>query len=90
MLREEAYRIVQAHAMQAWENEGDFRAAIEADTDITRHLDPSALAESFSVSRQLANVDQIFERVFAKRLSPKSESSKISCIDFSHHRLNYT
>ena len=29
MLREQAYRIVQAHAMKAWEEEGDFRAAIE-------------------------------------------------------------
>src|SRR6202035_2422490 len=30
MLREDAYRVVQAHAMQAWEQDGDFRAAIEA------------------------------------------------------------
>jgi len=64
MLREEAYGIVQAHAMQAWENEGDFQAAIAADPAITKRLEPSALAESFSVSRQLANVDQIFKRVF--------------------------
>ena len=67
MLREEAYRIVQAHAMKAWENEGDFRAAIAADPAITKHLEPSALAESFSVSRQLANVDQIFQTSFRKR-----------------------
>src|SRR5437762_3709797 len=32
MLREQAYRVVQAHAMRAWEEEGDFRAAIEADS----------------------------------------------------------
>ncbi len=64
MLREEAYKTVQAHAMKAWENEGDFRAAIAADPAITRHLNPSALAETFSVSRQLANVDLIFKRVF--------------------------
>ena len=31
MLREEAYAVVQRHAMEAWENEGDFRAAIAAD-----------------------------------------------------------
>jgi adenylosuccinate lyase len=64
MLREEAYRIVQAHAMKAWDQDGNFRAAIESDPEITRRLDPSALAKSFSVSRQLANVDQIFDRVF--------------------------
>ena len=64
MLREEAYRIVQAQAMKAWDQDGNFRAAIESDPEITRRLDPSALAKSFSVSRQLANVDQIFDRVF--------------------------
>jgi adenylosuccinate lyase len=31
MLREKAYRVVQTHAMQAWENDGDFRALVEAD-----------------------------------------------------------
>ena len=64
MLREEAYRLVQGHAMQAWEADGDFRAAIEADPAISKHLNKVHLAESFSVSRQLANVDRIFERVF--------------------------
>jgi len=64
MLREEAYKIVQRHAMLAWEEDGDFRAAIEADPQIALYLTDSELSESFSVSRQLANVDQIFDRVF--------------------------
>ena len=64
MLREEAYRIVQAHAMKAWDQDGNFRAAVESDPEITRRLDPSTLAKSFSVSRQLANIHQIFDRVF--------------------------
>ncbi len=34
MLREQAYRLVQEHAMRAWEEEGDFRAAIETDPEI--------------------------------------------------------
>src|SRR5580704_12193362 len=66
MLREEAYRIVQAHAMKAWDQDGNFRAAVESDPEITRRLEPSVLAKSFSVSRQLANVDQIFDRVFQR------------------------
>ena len=65
MLREEAYRIVQAHAMRAWESEGDFRAAIEADPEIRRTLTPEQIAEAFSLERQLRNVDRIFARVFA-------------------------
>jgi adenylosuccinate lyase len=64
MLREEAYKIVQRHAMDAWDQDGDFRAAIEGDPQIVKYLPGLQLAESFSVSRQLANIDQIFERVF--------------------------
>ncbi|HTC91063.1 MAG TPA: adenylosuccinate lyase [Bryobacteraceae bacterium] len=66
MLREEAYKVVQGYAMQAWEGDGDFRAAVQADPIVSRHLAPSALEETFSVSRQLRNIDQIFQRVFAQ------------------------
>jgi adenylosuccinate lyase len=66
MLREEAYKLVQGHALKAWEGEGDFRSAIESDPVIARHLTPQALEDSFSVSRQLRNIDQIFQRVFPK------------------------
>ena len=64
MLREEAYRIVQTHAMQAWEQEGDFRAAIDADPAVRAALSPEQIAESFSLDRQLRHVDAIFQRVF--------------------------
>jgi len=60
MLREEAYRLVQGHAMKAWQQDGDFRAAIESDPAITKYLKPEAIDNSFSVSRQLRNIDQIF------------------------------
>ena len=65
MLREQAYRLVQGHAMRAWEQEGDFRAAIEADPEIRAVMKPEQIAEAFSLERQLRNVDRIFERVFA-------------------------
>lgn len=64
MLRETAYRLVQRHAMQAWETESDFRAAIEADPEIRNVLGPEQTAASFSLERQLRNVDKIFARVF--------------------------
>lgn len=64
MLREEAYRLVQGHAMAAWERNGDFRSAIETDPVIRQYLAAGALEDSFSVSRQLRYVDQIFQRVF--------------------------
>ncbi len=64
MLREQAYRIVQAHAMRAWEEESDFRAAVEADPEIRAALGAGEIAEAFSLERQLRNVDRIFARVF--------------------------
>jgi adenylosuccinate lyase len=64
MLREESYRLVQGHAMAAWLENSDFRAAIESDPAITKYLGPEAIENSFSVSRQLRNIDQIFQRVF--------------------------
>ncbi len=64
MLRETAYRLVQGHAMKAWEEEGDFRAAVEADPEIREVLTPAQLDETFSLGRQLRNVDKIFGRVF--------------------------
>ena len=66
MLREEAYKVVQAHAMQAWENEGDFRATVEADPKILSFLSVEEMRRAFSVERQLGNVDRIFARVFQK------------------------
>lgn len=64
MLREKAYRVVQGHAMRCWEQEGDFRAAIESDPDIGACLTKEQIAAAFSLDRQLRNVDRIFERVF--------------------------
>jgi adenylosuccinate lyase len=66
MLREQAYQAVQTHAMRAWEEEGDFRAAIEADPEIGAVLGPEGIASAFSLDRQLRNVDGIFDRVFGE------------------------
>ena len=64
MLREQAYAIVQRYAMDAWDNDGDFRAAVEADPEITELVSREKLAETFSVERHLKHVDTIFGRVF--------------------------
>jgi adenylosuccinate lyase len=66
MLREEAYRVVQGHAMRAWETEGDFRAAVESDPKILSFLSIEETGRAFSLDRQLANVGRIFARVFQK------------------------
>jgi adenylosuccinate lyase len=64
MLREKAYQVVQRHAMRAWLEDGDFRTAVENDLEVQAVLTPQQIAESFSLDRQLRNVDKIFARVF--------------------------
>ncbi|MBK5291890.1 MAG: adenylosuccinate lyase [Acidobacteriia bacterium] len=64
MLREQAYKIVQGKAMEAWEAEGDFRAMICAEPQVRALLSTEQLEQSFSLERQLSNVDKIFARVF--------------------------
>ncbi len=66
MSREEAYRLVQKHALEAWDTNGDFRASIEQDPDIRRLLRDEQIGSVFSIDRQLAHVDEIFTRVFAR------------------------
>lgn len=64
MLREQAYKIVQGEAMRAWNEESDFRAAIEAHPEVRAHLNSEQIERAFSVERQLKNVDALFARVF--------------------------
>jgi adenylosuccinate lyase len=68
MSREKAYRLVQGHAMRAWENEHDFRTAIQADPQIQRYLKDKDLQQAFSTERQLRNLNHIFDRVFENEL----------------------
>ncbi|QNI34101.1 adenylosuccinate lyase [Alloacidobacterium dinghuense] len=64
MLREDAYRLVQSHAMRAWKEDLVFRDLIKADTEITVKLRAEKLEHAFDLNRQLRNVDAIFDRVF--------------------------
>jgi adenylosuccinate lyase len=63
MSREDAYRLVQGHAMNSWKNDLVFRDEIAKVPEITARLSPEKLAHAFDYNRQLANVDAIFERV---------------------------
>ena len=63
--REDAYRLVQSHAMRAWKEDLNFREEISKDPTITRRVPAKAIARAFDLKRQLRNIDAIFERVFA-------------------------
>ena len=63
MSREDAYRLVQSHAMRAWQQDLNFREQVGNDPEITKWLSPEKLAQAFDWKRQLINVDTIFARV---------------------------
>ena len=60
--RDVAYRLVQRHAMRAWEEELDFRELVRADGAVTGRVD---LAEVFGLGAYTVHVDTIFERLRA-------------------------
>jgi adenylosuccinate lyase len=64
MRREDAYRVVQHHAMEAWRSDGDFRARVTGDPEIRAVLGEPELDEVFRLERYLTHVDAIFRRVF--------------------------
>jgi adenylosuccinate lyase len=63
MLREDAYRLVQEHAMNAWQNDLIFRDLVTQDPEISTKLSADKLTRTFDLNRQLGNVDAIFDRV---------------------------
>ncbi len=63
MSREDAYRLVQKHATNAWQNDLVFRDLVAADPEIKKLLTAEKLARTFDLQRQLSNVDAIFARV---------------------------
>jgi adenylosuccinate lyase len=67
MAREDAYRAVQSHAMEAWKEEGDFRRRVAADPEIRKVLKAGELDDVFRLERYLSHVDTIFTRVFGSR-----------------------
>lgn len=71
MLREDAYRLVQGHALRSWQDESNFEQEIQQDSEITRRLTQAQLTQTFDVQRQLRNVDAIFARVFSDIPSSK-------------------
>src|SRR5690242_3747555 len=66
MAREDAYRLVQKHAMRAWKEDLNFRELVMNDPEITSRVPQRQIEHAFEIMRQLRNVDKIFERVFGE------------------------
>ncbi|TCD05397.1 adenylosuccinate lyase [Erythrobacteraceae bacterium CFH 75059] len=66
MSREDAYAVVQRHAMEVWGSDGEtsLLSLLSADPEVTRLLDEDALAALFDPEHHFRHVDTIFARVF--------------------------
>jgi len=65
--REDAYRLVQSHAMRAWRENLDFHHLIVNDPEIRAKVTRAKIELAFDLKRQLKNIDKIFARVFTKK-----------------------
>jgi adenylosuccinate lyase len=61
--RDEAYRLVQRHAMKAWESREPFKQLLLGDQEIRRHLSPAEVEKCFDLGYHLRHLDDIFARV---------------------------
>jgi adenylosuccinate lyase len=61
--RDEAYRLVQRHAMKAWESREPFKPLLLADPEVRRHLSPAEIENCFDLGYHLRHLDEIFARV---------------------------
>ena len=65
--REDAYRLVQSHAMRAWKEDLDFHDLVVNDPEIRERVPRAKIERAFDLKRQLKNIDKIFARVFPGR-----------------------
>jgi len=62
--RDDSYRLVQRHAMRAWDEGLDFPALVRADAEITSRVDLDAVFDTAAYTR---NVGVVFDRLRALR-----------------------
>jgi adenylosuccinate lyase len=66
LTREDAYALVQRHAMDTWKHGGEFRQRVLGDPEITEVLTKEEIDRVFSLDEALRHVDAIFERSLAE------------------------
>jgi len=69
--REDAYRLVQTHAMRAWKENKDFHELILNDPEIRKSVPRAKIEHAFDLARQLKNIDRIFARVFPTKVGAR-------------------
>ena len=62
--RDQAYRMVQRHALKVGKEGGDLKKELLSDPEIRRYLSSRDIEEIWNLKHCLKNVDSIFNRVF--------------------------
>jgi adenylosuccinate lyase len=73
--REDAYRLVQSHAMRAWKEDLDFHALVLDDPAIAGRVPRAKIEHAFNLKRQLKNIDKIFARVFPNKAAARKATA---------------
>ncbi len=63
MKREDAYRIVQAHAMKVWQDGKSFQDSLAGDQEVAGKLSRGELEEVFNKGRNVVHVESVFKRL---------------------------
>jgi len=74
--REEAYRIVQKHALKAWTENGSFRNLIGEDPKVKRLIPARTLAGCFDLAPYLAGAGTILARAVPKSATPTTRKKR--------------
>ncbi len=60
--REDAYLMIQKHALEAWDGGADLKERVKSDKQINTLLSAAELEDAFDIKRHTKHVDFIFER----------------------------
>lgn len=63
LTREQAYKLVQKNALQAWDTDGSFRDNITKDKDVLKLISKAELLRLFDYQYTIRNVRKIFQKV---------------------------
>lgn len=62
LTREDAYKIAQRNAHDAFENDGNFKLNLEKDAEVAKYLTKEEIEACFNTQDYLQNIDEIFKR----------------------------
>ena len=62
LTREDAYKLVQKNALEAFENDGDFKTNLEKDLEVKKYLSMNEIQNCFNPEDYLKNLENIYAR----------------------------